>query len=463
MTLALLPSVRASVASYWTTLVSNLPPALHASVLHLETATSQSIAAVSSRVAFFLPFLPFSSSLGVPFALAATALAVLLATLLITMTSWRRSNVWRDVPSPFGAFFRAPQVRDEDFDYVGPEELGAGWRRPSFGRLDSMRDLGPQRAAGGEHVYDEDDVENDNDDDDDDDDEREPDVLRLRHHTKSYLLQFPAFAIGDGILTVGDVRRAAGNVLNVSRLRRIKLLYKGRLLKDDNASAKSVGLKQNSLIMCVVSEDFGSDDDSTSESEVGEFARYRTNYEREPRRRLSSPPGGRRRAQSKRKDARVDRHREDESEAGPRSEPRISHSQPPRPRISPHIPHPTESKPSSPLSAPMSPALTPSSRMPTPSPMLNSSQTPREKLRILDDYVDKVLKPLIKQYIEQPPHDQKALEMEHKRLSETAMTQVLLKADGVELEGDGVARKQRKALILKVQSLLKSLDAAAKH
>ncbi|KMU85116.1 hypothetical protein CIHG_02898 [Coccidioides immitis H538.4] len=291
------------------------------------------------------------------------------------MTSWRRSNVWRDVPSPFGAFFRAPQVRDEDFDYVGPEELGAGWRRPSFGRLDSMRDLGPQRAAG-EHV---------------------------------------------------------------------------------------VGLKQNSLIMCVVSEDFGSDDDSTSESEVGEFARYRTNYEREPRRRLSSPPGRRRRAQSKRKDARVDRHREDEGEAGPRSEPRISHSQPPRPRISPHIPHPTESKPSSPLSAPMSPALTPSSRMPTPSPTLNSSQTPREKLRILDDYVDKVLKPLIRQYIEQPPHDQKALEMEHKRLSETAMTQVLLKADGVELEGDGVARKQRKALILKVQSLLKSLDAAAKH
>ncbi|EEP82697.1 conserved hypothetical protein [Uncinocarpus reesii 1704] len=429
MTVALLPAVRASAASYWDSLLSSLPPRLHDSLLDLEATTSQSIAVLSSRVARFapasafqLPPFPFDTS----FVLAATAFAVLLA--LLTMAGFRRHNVRRD-PFPTGGFRIPTEEELADRFFQG--------HRKSF--LDEI-----QRTK---RFF--------------EDDDREPDVLRLRHHSTSYLLQFPAFAIGDGILTVGDVRRAAGNALDVTKLRRIKLLYKGRLLKNDNATAKSVGLKQNSLIMCVVSEDFGDDDDSTSESEVSEFSPYRQAYA-ELRERQRSPPR-RRRTRSRRKSPRVERRRGDESDSSVHAEPprRRSQSRRPRPRATSNAPPRREQRPPSPQPAPPPPAPARTTRMPTPSPALNASQNAQEKLRILDDYTDTVLEPLCLQFVKYPSGDQKSREMEHKRLGETAMTQVLLKADGVDVTGDSAARQQRKALINKVQLLLKRVDDAA--
>ncbi|WEW55260.1 hypothetical protein PRK78_000689 [Emydomyces testavorans] len=180
------------------------------------------------------------------------------------MNSRRRSNVWKDIDSPFGGYsFGTPEVRDEDFSYVTSDEVcGHGRRlRPQ----DSRKQPEP----------------------DPDDDEEQPDVVVLKHCLDTFLLQFPAFTIGEGALSIGDIRRATGNVLDVTRLRRVKLIYKGRLLKNDNAPAKSVGLKHNSTIMCVVLEDFGPDEDSSSFSEC-EYSPYRAAYEAELRNRVAN-------------------------------------------------------------------------------------------------------------------------------------------------------------------------------
>ena len=318
------------------------------------------------------------------------------------------------------------------------------------------------------------------------DDEAAPDVLFIRNRGRASTLEFPAYAIGDGILTVGTVREAAAHALDVAPARRVKLLYKGRLLKDDGVSAKSVGLKQNSQLMCVVSADFGAEG---SESERD----GRRLTADEMRRRHSSRRG--RRVYDDEDDNNRGR-REPEYLAEPRRHGRRhrSSSSPPRGhRLSSAGPGPARprapstnlspsmaaaggggggagrrasSRPPSSSSAARSPSRPPS--RPKPSPLaplsaahFNAARTSHDKIDVLEHYFATVIEPACLEYMDNPPRDPKTKDFEHKRISETVMTQLFLKADGISIDGDEMVRQRRKALIDRVHGLLQEVDDSA--
>lgn len=76
-------------------------------------------------------------------------------------------------------------------------------------------------------------------------------------------------------------------------------------------------------------------------------------------------------------------------------------------------------------------------------------------------WFEQEMKPLCEEYIANPPSDPKKRDYEHKKLSETILAQIQLKADGIEPNGDEVARSARRALIKDTQAVLGELDRIA--
>ena len=64
-------------------------------------------------------------------------------------------------------------------------------------------------------------------------------------------------------------------------------------------------------------------------------------------------------------------------------------------------------------------------------------------------------------FISNTPADAKKRDLEYRRSSETILTQILLKSDALDTEGDFEARMRRKELVKEVQSFLSDLDRAA--
>ena len=79
---------------------------------------------------------------------------------------------------------------------------------------------------------------------------------------------------------------------------------------------------------------------------------------------------------------------------------------------------------------------------------------------MLISYFRSELIPFCDDYVNNTPTDPKVRDFEHKRLGETILTQVILKADGVEPDGDSEARNARRALIKETQAVLARLDQA---
>jgi hypothetical protein len=324
----------------------------------------------------------------------ATLIAILLVFLVMSYgnrSSWGGGRL----PSPFSSFGGgAPRVTDSDFSYMTQDEIGIPART-----YDPREQYYHPRAASVQV----DDI---------------PDILLLRHKNVIYPLHFPAYAISEHILKIGDVRRQAARELGTKDPKRIKLIYKGRVLKDDAVSARFEGLKQESEIMCVVSEGIingGGHWSSDSEIEVDGTSRHRV--ERRPSSRRQRRP----------------------TEEAP-----------------PHMSNPNLAPP------PMDrvPSSTGNSRSNSPSPV---AKTTLEQLEQLASNFHTKLVPLCVKFIENPPSDTKTREFEHKKLNETILAQIILKLDEVTTGDDVQARTRRKELVKEAQAMQDKLDEIAKQ
>ncbi|KAJ6164934.1 hypothetical protein N7470_003606 [Penicillium chermesinum] len=252
----------------------------------------------------------------------AVYIAVFLGLITVAVMSWANplSGFWRR------DYSAAPKVNDEDFSYITPNDIvDPPYNAP---RYESQR-YEPQHDGGV--------------------DENEPDVICLRHRGTIYPLRFRAYAIDDGLLTVGALRQEAAAQTGAGNPDRVRLLYKGNLLKDDSRSCKAEGLKQHSEVLCVVSEVGASTSSDVSDGDAA-----------------SARPGS------------------------------------------------------------------------------SSSQVGDP-----EDEADSAAN---------PPTDPKKREYEYRKLSETILAQIMLKADGIEPDGNVDVRNARKALIHEAQSALNRID-----
>ncbi|KAJ5615607.1 hypothetical protein N7537_000721 [Penicillium hordei] len=364
-----------------------LPVHLHSLRLQLDPVLTYLSNTPLGSLAQKLPLTPDNQ----PIAIFA-AVAVCLFTVVVM--SWRNPlKMLRRSPSYAPA--SNPHVSDEDFSYITPSDIAD-----------------PQV------------------------DDAEPDIIALRHRGTIYPLRFRAYAIDDDVLTIGDLREAAAESTGAGHRDCVRLLYKGKLLKNNARTCKAEGLKQHSEVLCVVSEaGAGSPSDASDDGQDIPVTASAPAPPPLPRPTSAgdassppTPPSGK--SKSSRKKKRNGKKSPVSTEAsGP--------SRPPRPTSSGH------------------------SGVPAPPPNLKLLHTPLEQVTALAGWFEQEMKPLCEEYIANPPSDPKKRDYEHKKLSETILAQIQLKADGIEPNGDEVARNARRALIKDTQAVLGELDRIA--
>ena len=357
-----------------------------------------------------------------------TAVAIVVASIVATM-SWfsRTGGNWGGRFSPFGRPGNSPNagvVNDSDFSYITNEDL----RRNGQAQAPEIVDW------------------------DDKNPERETDVLIFKSGRTNYPTHFPAHCIRDGDLKIGTVRQAAAKKLGVDDHRRIRMFYKGRNLKHDERTAREEGLRgdgSGSEILVTVGETPvgghapGSEDASQriySDGEDGEDdddddvdSGANNTGKKKSRKR-----GGRK---SKKKGP-TSGHTSGTSTPGYTTAGAGAEYLP----IPSHInagPRPNSAPPPGPAKAP-------------------EPQTAMGKLDAIASKFHTEFVPMCVQFMASPPADKAKRTFEYKKLSETILTQIIFKLDGVETEGDQDARLKRKALVKEVQGMLNKLDEAGK-
>ena len=350
------------------------------------------------------------------------------------MSGWGRRFWSSGRYSPFAATGPGPPtVTDDDYHYLGPDDIvdPPSRRNDSYGF--------PHSQHSDPHT-----------------DPLSPDILILKHKGTTYPLHFPAFAIAEGKLSVHELRRLAAKETKCDDPRRIKLLYKGRVLKDDTCACRDEGLKQNSELMCVVSEGpaiSGSRSEmesSESASEVdergiedgGPMVEVDGTIRHEPRKRKGHR-GGRRR-----------KTRGDNSGAAS-----------PQPRDSSFLaPSSADTGARARSRSPSRPSTAQTSTAPPPQPTQTSKPQSAGATQL--DQVERLFHtefvPKCVQFTSHPPSDAKTRDFEYKKLSETILAQVILKLDAVDTAGDEGLRARRKELVRETQKVLSGLDAIGK-
>ncbi|GAW23865.1 hypothetical protein ANO14919_134420 [Xylariales sp. No.14919] len=317
--------------------------------------------------------------------------------------SW---NSMRDGLSPFASQASSrdgPHVTDDDFSYITSEDLENSLQATE--RAYSPHSRRAPRSAIAE----------------------EDDVILIKHKSVTYPVHFPAYSISDGKLMVRDVRDRAGLVLDLSNRRstRLKMLYKGRSLKEQGIPIRDYGVKNNSELLVVVpegklSEARLSDEDDSSGSAEEVVVTDSRDGPRGPKKRKNK--NGKKKPKNR----------------GPRD-------------TTGNLEVPGQAD---------------DSRRTSPDPSRHPSRVPSpavppgalEKLEVIRSHFNSELLPLCTQFARNPPRDAKKREDEHRKITETVMQHVLLKLDEVDTGGDPDIRARRKDLVNYVQDLLKEMD-----
>ncbi|KAK3114047.1 hypothetical protein LTR53_008011 [Teratosphaeriaceae sp. CCFEE 6253] len=348
-------------------------------------------------------------------ALENTSILLAVCTFLVLAMSWatRFNNLGR-----FSPFARSPpqggsRVSDADFSYITADDLrkhtagdgGAQAHSQSNQRAESPVEYGPPRDT---------------------------DCLMLRNKKRDFLVHFPAYSIAKGELTIGQVREHAAKKMGTADLRRIKLLYRGKNLKDDARTCKAEGLRHEAELLCTVTDsmpsaDGSEDDDNDDDEEEGPGE-------------LLGADGEAKRRRNRGKRTRRRNKREQTSGTSTPAEPV-------------NLAPPQSSYP---------PSSQQHSRAPSPKPP-GTPLTPMDKLYALRDTFNTTFVPQAHAFVQHPPADQSKRDFDHKRLSETILAQVLLKLDAVETEGDPDARATRKELVRQAQAVLNQMDEVMKR
>jgi hypothetical protein len=352
-----------------------------------------------------------------------TTLSIVLAAVFVTMSWFSRSggSGWGGRFSPFGRPGTSPnagQVSDADFSYITSDDL-----KKNRAEIVDWDDKNP---------------------------DRETDVLIFKNGKTNYPTHFPAQSIRDGELRISTVRQAAAKKIGVDDPRRIRMFYKGKNLKHDEKSAREEGLRGDgtgSEILCAVGEAAaanmapGADDgqrawsdgeDEEDDTESGLDSATNAAAKRRPRKR-----GGKK---NKKKGTAVP--------TSGSSTPGYSNAAGAGAEFLPipsHVPGPR-----------------PTSTPPTSVPRAATPQTPMAKLDVIASKFHTEFVPLCVGFMTSPPQEKSKRDFEYKKLSETILTQILMKLDGVETEGDQDARMKRKEIVKEVNAMLNKLDEMAK-
>ncbi|TKA71663.1 hypothetical protein B0A55_05286 [Friedmanniomyces simplex] len=322
----------------------------------------------------------------------------------------------------FSPFTRSPpqggsQVSDADFSYITAEDL----RKHTAGDGGHSQHRQPQRAESPVEYG----------------PPRDTDCLMLRNKKRDFTVHFPAYSIAKGELTVGQVREHAAKKMGVVDVRRVKLLYKGKNLRDDSRTCKQEGLRHEVELLCTIadsmpsadgSEDDDDDDDGIAEDGMGEQMG-------------ADGEAKRRRNRGKRTKRRNKREQTSGTSTPMEYAANSSNLSPPQ-----HA----------------APASSQHSRAPSPKPP-GTPLTAMDKLNALRDKFRSDYLPQAQAFIEHPPADRAKRDFDHKRLSETILAQILLKLDAVETEGDGEARATRKEVVRQTQAVLTEMDELMKR
>lgn len=84
----------------------------------------------------------------------------------------------------------------------------------------------------------------------------------------------------------------------------------------------------------------------------------------------------------------------------------------------------------------------------------------REKIEKMKSLYHTQWVPKCTHFLANRPSDPKVREAEHKKLSESILSQILLKVDDITTGEDLGARKMRKELVMEIDDMFKTLDAA---